>query len=66
MISRAQEMMEIIRWENEGGRIGWRPSVGAQRSQTIHVNSTLGWTDVAKRLLISVTDRTIRKRGNYQ
>ena len=40
-----EEMMEIIRWENEGGRI--EPA-----------NSTLGGANVAKRLLLTYMEET--------
>ena len=59
-----EEMMEIIRWENEGGRIWVSPQLS--RSQD-HIRERDAGTDVAKRLLLTyMTDKNNSQKGSYQ
>jgi hypothetical protein len=58
------EMMEIIRWENEGGRIWMSPQ--PSRSQD-DIRERDAGTDVAKRLLRTyMTDENNSQEGSYQ
>ena len=59
-----EEMMEIIRWENEGGRIWMSPQLS--RSQDDIRRRDAG-TDVAKRLLLNyMTDENNSQEGSHQ
>ena len=62
------EMLEIIRWENEGGRIGPAALVGlgaqAQPDDTCELGA--GLERYGETIAYISDERTIRKRGNYQ
>ncbi|HEY3453898.1 MAG TPA: hypothetical protein VGK64_04795 [Bryobacteraceae bacterium] len=59
-----QEMMEILRWENEGGRIWMSP----QLSRSQHdIRERDAGTDVAKQSLLTyMTNENNSQGGSYQ